>query len=253
MGILTRVLHTGTNTNTATDVESLRTRHSDAARKVAAGRAELELLAANLQKLRLDRARLIDQRDTEEGVDLFEPLRRVEGALATAQRRHDDLVDVLQVREENVATLEAEVRSAEQAAAPAKMRSLAREHAELRNDLRTDVTVIKALADKIIASEAAMQQLHILHGVKAENVLVIEGLAVSAQATANEILGRLDWQDAQVQRGDALADKIAADRAEVDRRNAELGYEHYVAPGSDYFASGWKAETVEERSARVSG
>ncbi len=191
MKTLTRLF----STDTATDVESLRTKHAEAAGRVAAGRAELELLAANLQKLRLDRARLIDQRDTEEGVDLYEPLRRVEGALASAQRRHDDLVDVLQVREENVATLEAEVRAAEQAAAPAKMRDLAREHAELRNDLRTDVTVLKALAERIIASEADMQQLHRQHGVQATGVLIVEALATTARDTANELLGRLDWQD----------------------------------------------------------
>jgi chromosome segregation ATPase len=242
------------STDTATDVESLRTRHGEAAGRVAAGRAELELLAANLQKLRLDRARLIDQRDTEEGVDLYEPLRRVEGALASAQRRHDDLVDVLQVRTENVATLEAEVRAAEQAAAPARMRAHVREHGELRNDLRTDVGVLKALAERIIASEADMQQLHRQHGVQAEGVLIVEALATTARDTAADILGKLTWQDRQQQLGDALATKLDQDAAEVDRRNVEAGVPGmWRAPGVDYFTDGWVDETVEERSQRVSG
>jgi chromosome segregation ATPase len=249
MKTLTRLF----TTDTATDVGTLRTRHAEAAGKLAAGRAELELLAANLQKLRLDRARLIDQRDTEEGVDLYEPLRRVEGALASAQRRHDDLVDVLQVRTENVATLEGQVRAAERAAAPAKMRSLVREHGELRNDLRTDAGVLKALADKIIASEAAMQQLHNLHGIKAEGVLVIEGVATAARDAANDALSQLAWQDSQVSAGDALADKLAADRTAVDVANAAVGYDLYRAPASDYFRSGWVDESTEERTARVSG
>jgi chromosome segregation ATPase len=251
MQILKQVLRTGTDT--VTDVETLRTRHGDAARKVAQGAAEIETLTANVQKLRLDRARLIDQRDTDEGVDLFEPLRKVEGALTSAQRRHDDLVDVLQVRQENVSMLEAQVRAAERAAAPGRMKALAREHGELRDDLRTEATVIKALADKIIASEAAMQQVFHLHGITAENVLVIEGLATTAQATATEILGRLDWQDRQLELGDELAVKLEQDRAEVDRRNGELGYPLYVSPGVNYFQDGWVDETTEERTARASG
>jgi len=244
----------GTNADTASDAVSLRARHAEAAGKVAAGRAELELLAANLQKLRLDRARLIDRRDTEEGVDLYEPLRRVEGALASAQRRHDDLVDVLQVRGENVATLEAEVRAAEQAAAPAKMRDLAREHAELRNDLRTDVGVLKALAERIIASEADMQQLHRRHGVQANGVLIVEALATTARDTAADILGKLTWQDEQQRLGDALAAKLDQDAAEVDRRNVEAGVPGmWRAPGVDYFTNGWVDETEEQRASRVSG
>jgi hypothetical protein len=251
MSILTRVLHTGTNTTA--DVGTLIARHAEAAGKVAAGRAELELLAANLQKLRLDRARLIDRRDTEEGVDLYEPLRRVEGALASAQRRHDDLVDVLQVRGENVATLEGQVRAAERQAAPGRMRDLAREHGELRNDLRTDVTVLKALAERIITAEASMAALHNLHGIKAVNVLVIEGLATTAQATANEILGRLDWQDDQQRQGDDLAAKLEQDRDAVDAANAAAGYDLYRAVGVDYFRSGWLDESEEQRTSRVSG
>jgi len=210
-------------------------------------------LTATVQKLKLDRARLLDARDLDPGLDLFEPIRKAEGALASAVRRLDDLQDVMRVRTEQAGTLAAQVRQAEQAAAPAKMRDLAREHAELRNDLRTDAGVLKTLADKIIASEAAMQQLHNLHGIQATGVLVIEGLATSAQATAADILGRLDWQDEQVQRGDELAGKLERDRAEVDRRNGELGYPLYVSPGVNYFTDGWIDETTEQRSSRVSG
>ncbi len=252
MSILTRVLHTGTNTTA--DVGTLIARHSEAAGRVAAGRAEIERLTANVEKLRLDRARLLDQRDLDPGLDLFEPIRRAEGALASAVRRLDDLHDVVKVRQEQADRLDQDVRAAERAEAPRRMRDLAREHGELRNDLRTDVTVLKALADKIIASEAAMQQLHNLHGVKAENVLVIEGLASTAQSAAADILSRLAWQDRQLELGDALADKIAADRAEVDRRNGEAGVPGlWRSPGADYFQNGWIAESVEERSSRANG
>ncbi len=98
-----------------------------------------------------------------------------------------------------------------------------------------------------------MQQLYHAHGTQATGVLIIEGLATTAQAAASDILGRLDWQDQQVQRGNELADKIDADRQAVDAANRELGYQHYVSPGADYFRSGWVDETTETRSQRVSG
>jgi chromosome segregation ATPase len=245
----------GTNTtSSATDLATLRTRHSEAAGRVAAGAAELERLTATVDRLKLDRARLLDARDLDPGLDLFEPIRRAEGALASAQKRLDDLQDVMRVRTEQAGTLEAEVRAAERAEAPRRMKALAREHGELRNDLRTDVTVLKALADRIIATEAAMQQLHNLHGIKAEGVLVIEGLATSAQSAAADILSRLAWQDRQLELGNALADKLERDRDEVDRRNTEAGVPGmWRAPGADYFRSGWVDESTEERTARVSG
>jgi chromosome segregation ATPase len=253
MQIVKQILGTGTNTDPVTDLVSLRARHGDAARKVAQGAAELETLTANADKLRLDRARLIDQRDSDLGIDLYDPIRKVEGALASAQKRLDDLQDIQRVRQQTVATLAAEARAAEQAAAPARMRSLSRDHAQDREALRTAMEGIRSLAQRIIASEADMQQVYHAHGTQATGVLVIEGLATTAQAAASDILGKLDWQDLQVQRGDELADKIDADRAEVDRRNGELGYPLYVSPGSDYFRSGWVDESVETRSQRVSG
>ncbi len=218
MQIVTKFL--GTNTNTATDVETLRTRHADAARKVAQGAADLERLAADVDRLRLQRARLLDQRDSEEGTDLFVPIRAAEGALASAQKRLDDLADIQRVRQATVETLAAEARAADQAAAPARMRSLSRDHAQDREALRIAMLDLQALAARIIASEADMQQLYHQHGIQAAGVLIVEALATTAQSTATEILGRLDWQDDQVQRGNELADKIDADRDAVNRRNA---------------------------------
>jgi chromosome segregation ATPase len=243
----------GTNTDTVTDLVSLRARHAEAAGRVAAGAAELERLTATVQKLKLDRARLLDQRDLDPGLDLFEPIRRAEGALASAVRRLDDLHDVVKVRQENAETLAAEVRSAEQAAAPARMKALAREHAQDRAALRAAMTDLRSLAARILTGESDMQQLHRQHGVQATGVLIVEALATTARDTANELLGRLDWQDRQQQLGNELAGKLAADRAEVDRRNGELGYPLYVSPGVDYFTDGWVDETVEQRSQRVSG
>jgi hypothetical protein len=243
----------GTNTTSATDVGTLRAKHADAASRIAEGWSELERLASNLEKLKMDRARLLAQRDSEEGLDLFEPIRAVEGALATAQRRHADLADIQLARGENVAALEAQVRAAERAAAPARMRALVAEHARDRQALRTAMEDIRSLAGKILAGEANMQGLFHQHGVTASGVLIVEALAVSAQATANDVLSKLTWQDQQVQQGDALADKLAADRAEVARRNDEAGYPLYHSPAASYFESGWLDETVEQRSQRAAG
>jgi chromosome segregation ATPase len=242
----------GTGTDTVTDLVSLRARHGDAARRLAQGASELETLTANVGKLRLDRARLIDQRD-DDGVDLFVPIRKVEGALASVQKRLDDLQDVMRVRQATVETLAAEVRAAEQAAAPARMRSLSRAHGQDREALRVAMQDLQALAARILTGESDMQQLYHQHGIQATGVLVVEGVATTAQSTAADILSKLTWQDDQVQRGDALADKLAADRQAVDAANNALGYQHYVAPGSSYFESGWLDESVEERSQRVNG
>ncbi len=243
----------GTNTDPVTDLVSLRARHGDAARRVAAGASELETLTTAAAALRLQRARLLEARDDDPGVDLFEPLRKVEGELATVQRRLDDLADVIAVRQDNAETLAAAVRSAEQAAAPARMRSLAADHARDRDALRTAMEDIRSLAARILTGESDMQALYHAHGIQATGVLVVEGLATTARDTANDVLAKLAWQDDQVQRGDALADKLEQDRAEVDRRNGELGYQHYVSPGVDYFTDGWVDETVEQQTARVSG
>jgi hypothetical protein len=243
----------GTNTDTLTDLVSLRARHGDAARKVAQGVAELERLTADVDRLRLQRARLIDQRDSEEGTDLFVPIRAAEGALATAQKRWDDLQDIQRVRQATLDALAAEVRAAEQAAAPGRMRALAAEHAEERAGLRVALEDLKARAGRILAGESDMQALYHQHGVQATGVLVIEALATTAQSTAADVLAKLTWQDRQLEIGDELAVKLEQDRAEVDRRNTELGYDHFRAPGVDYFTSGWKAETTEERTARASG
>jgi len=240
------------STDTVTDLVSLRARHSDAARKLAQGATEQERLTADVDRLRLQRARLIDQRD-DDGVDLYVPIRAAEGALASAQKRLDDLQDVMRVRQATVDTLAAEARAAEQAAAPARMRALATDHARDREALRVAMTDLRSLASRILSGESDMAALYHAHGTQAVGVLVIEALATSAQATAADILGRLDWQDQQVTAGNALADKLDADRQAVDVANAELGYQHYVAPGSDYFQSGWVDESTEDRAARVSG
>ncbi len=239
-------------TDTVTDLVSLRARHGDAARKLAQGAADIERLNADVDRLRLQRARLIDQRDSD-GVDLFVPIRAAEGALASAQRRCDDLGDILKVRQATVATLAAEVQQAERAAAPARMKALACEHVQDREALRTAMADIRSLAARLLAAESDMQALYHQHGVQATGVLIIEGLATTAQSAAADILSRLEWQDEQVARGDELAAKLEQDRDEVDRRNGELGYPLYVAPGVNYFTDGWVDETVEERSARVSG
>jgi hypothetical protein len=112
---------------------------------------------------------------------------------------------------------------------------------------------LQALASRILSGESDMQQLYHQHGVQATGVLIVEGLATTAQSTAADILGKLTWQDHQVQRGNELADKLTADRQAVDRANAELGYNHFVSPGSDYFRSGWLDETEEQRLVRVNG
>ncbi len=243
----------GTNTGTPTDIATLRIRHGDAARKVAQGAAEQERLTADVDRLRLQRARLIDQRDSD-GVDLFVPIRAAEGALASAQKRLDDLQDIQRVRQATVDTLAAEARAAEQAAAPARMRSLARDHARDREALRVAMQDLQALAARIITGESDMAALYHAHGVQASGVLIVEGLATTAQATANDVLGKLDWQDQQVTAGDALADKLEADRDEADRRNQAAGVPGmWRAPGADYFQSGWVDESVETRSQRVSG
>ncbi len=249
MKTLTRLF----STDTTADVGTLRTRHSEAAGRVAAGAAELERLTATVQKLKLDRARLLDARDLDPGLDLFEPIRKAEGALASAQKRSDDLADIQQVRTEQAETLAAQVRSAEQAAAPRRMKALAADHAQDREALRTAMQDLQTLAARILTSESDMAALYRQHGTTATGVLVIEALATTAQATAADILTRLAWQDGQVQQGDALADKLAADRTAVDVANAAVGYDLYRAPGADYFRSGWVDESVEDRSARVSG
>ena len=158
MQILKQVLRTGTDT--LTDVVSLRARHSDAARRVAAGAAELETLTANVDRLRLQRARLLDQRDSEQGTDLFVPIRAAEGALSSAQKRLDDLQDIQRVRHETVATLAAEVQQAERQAAPARMRSLSRDHGQDREALRVAMQDLQALAQRILSAESDMQQLY---------------------------------------------------------------------------------------------
>jgi chromosome segregation ATPase len=244
----------GTNTDPVTDLVSLRSRHSDAARKVAQGATELDTLTTLAAALRLQRARLLEARDEDPGVDLFVPLRTVEGQLASAQKRLDDLQDVMKVRQDNAETLAAQVRSAEQAAAPRRMKALVADHGRDREALRTAMTDLRSLAARILAGEADMQALYHAHGIQATGVLVIEGLATTAQATAADILGRLTWQDEQLRLGDALADKIAADRDEVDRRNQAAGVPGmWRAPGSDFFKGGWVDESVEDRTARVSG
>jgi chromosome segregation ATPase len=249
-----QIVKTLLGTDTTSDVDTLRTRHGDAARKVAQGATEIETLTTSAARLRLARARLLEQRDDDPGIDLHVPLRKVEGELATVQRRLDDLADIQRVREENVATLAAAVRAAEQAAAPARMRNLVRDHGRDREALRTAMTDIQDLAGKILSGESDMQALYHQHGVKAENVLIIEALATTARDTAADIIGKLTWQDAQVQRGDELAAKLEQDRAEVDRRNQAAGVPGlWRAPGADFFQNGWVAESVEERDARANG
>jgi chromosome segregation ATPase len=240
-------------TETTDTVESLRSKHSDAARKVAQGAGELETLTTTAARLRLDRARLIESRDDDPGIDLHVPLRKVEGELATVQRRIDDLADILRVRQDNADMLAEAVQQAERQAAPRRMQALARAHAQDRDTLRVAMEDLRSLAARILTAESDMQALHHQHGIQATGVLVIEALATTAQSAASDILGKLDWQDAQVQQGDALAGKLAADRQAVDRANAELGYEHYVSPGVDYFTDGWLDETVEQRSQRAAG
>jgi chromosome segregation ATPase len=221
---------------------------------VAQGAAELETLTANVDRLRLQRARLIDQRDSEQGTDLFEQIRRAEGQLNSAQKRLDDLQDIQRVRQATLETLAAEVQQAERQAAPARMRALATAHGRDREALRAAFEELRTLAARILTAESDMQQLYHQHGVQASGVLVVEALATSAQSTASDILGKLDWQDQQVQRGDELAVKLEADRDEADRRNAEAGVPGmWRAPGADYFRSGWVDESVETRSQRVSG
>jgi hypothetical protein len=180
-------------------------------------------------------------------------LRNVEGELATVQRRIDDLADILRVRQDNADMLAEAVQQAERQAAPARMRSLVADHGRDRQILRTAMEDLRSLAARILTAESDMQALYHAHGIQATGVLIVEGLATAATATANDILGKLDWQDSQVQQGDALADKLAADRAEVDRRNGELGYQHYVSPGVNYFTDGWIDESVEQRSQRAAG
>jgi hypothetical protein len=251
MKIVTRLL--GTDTTTATDVGTLRARHAEAAGRVAAGRAELERLTANVDKLRLARARLIDQRDLDPGLDLFEPIRAAEGALASAQKRSDDLQDVMRVRQDQAATLEGQVRAAERQEAPAQMAQLARHHAQKREALRTMAAELQALAHDIIVVESDMAALHNQHGVTAPGVMIIEGVATPAQALAADIVSKLAWQDGQQRLGDALADKLQRDRAEVDAANREAGYQLYRSPAAIYFTDGWVDETTDQRTARASG
>jgi chromosome segregation ATPase len=244
----------GTNTDPVTDVVSLRARHGDAAGRVAAGATELETLTTAAAALRLQRARLLEARDDDPGVDLFEPLRKVEGQLNSAQKRLSDLQDILTVRQEQAETLAAEVRSAEQAAAPARMRNLVREHGRDREALRTAMTDLRSLAGRLLTAEADMQQLHRQHGVQATGVLIVEALATTARDTAADILGKLTWQDEQQRLGDALAAKLEQDAAEVDRRNVEAGVPGmWRAPGVNYFTDGWVDETEEQRSSRANG
>ncbi len=79
----------GTNADTVMDLVSVRARRDDAARKLAQGATEQERLAADVDRLRLQRARLLEQRDSEIGVDLFVPIRKVEGELAAAGQCRD--------------------------------------------------------------------------------------------------------------------------------------------------------------------
>jgi len=136
-------------TNSGPDSETLRTRRDDAARKLGQGVAELERVTANVDKLKLDRARLIDQMDSEPGVDLAVPLVKVEGALTSGQKRHDDLVDILKVRQQQVAQLDQDIRSAEQQEAPARMMELSARHRELLADVRAGmaqaITALRAI------------------------------------------------------------------------------------------------------------
>jgi hypothetical protein len=241
----------GTNTNPATDAETLRAKHGEAARRILTGQQELLVLSGQLELWKLERGGLLEDQDA--GEDVTDALRRVDGRITRDERERDDLGPRLAARQQQAATLEAAVRSAEREEAPAQMRDLATLHGELRDQLRADASGLKSLADRIIASESAMQGIFHAHGLRAEGVLVIEGLATPLRDLANDTLARLEWQDAQAVRGAELEAEIARNRDAVDVANREAGYELYRSPAASYFASGWLDETTDQRTARVNG
>ncbi len=251
MQILKQVLRTGTDTDTATDAETLRAKHGEAARRILTGQQELLVLSGQLELWKLERGGLLEEQDA--GEDVTDAIRRVDGRITRAERERDDLGPRLAVRQQQAADLDRQLRDAERQEAPAKMAQLARHHAQKREALRTMAAELQALAHDIIVVESDMSQLHNQHGVTAPAVLVIEGVATPAQALAADIVSKLAWQDQQAGRGDDLAAKLEADRAEVDRANREAGYQLYRSPGVDFFTGGWLDETEEQRLVRVNG
>ena len=239
----------GTDLNSAVFAQQ----HHEARVRLGRGQQQQQHLRQELDSLQLRRAELIEEHETE-GTDVVARLRSVDGKLTRVQRDLADLGPQLVIRERRADELLQQVRAAEQREAPARMRQLAKRHAEQRDAFRTMVMELQTLAGAILRTESDIEQVSRQYTISRDGVHLIEGVADPARQYTGEWLSKLEWQDEQIERGDVLGAKVEADHAEAERRNQEAGIPGlWRAPGYDFFRGGIIDETTEERTNRVHG
>ena len=239
----------GTDLNSAVFAQQ----HHEARVRLGRGQQQQQHLRQELDSLQLRRAELIEEHETE-GTDVVARLRSVDGKLTRVQRDLADLGPQLVIRERRADELLQQVRAAEQREAPARMRQLAKRHAEQRDTFRAMVMELQTLAGAILRTESDIEQVSRQYTISRDGVHLIEGVADPARTTTAAWLERLEWQDQQIERGDELGRKVEADHAEAERRNQEAGIPGlWRAPGYDYFRTGIIEESEEQRAARLHG
>lgn len=236
-----------------TTSETLSRKRHEVGVKILQRENELHELQRQEKALTLDRARLLEEQASDEGLDMFEPLRQVDGKLTSIRRRLADLEPRLEVLRHQSEVLNVQIKNAEEAEAPDRMKALLREHGELREAFRTAARELSDLSQAILSKDADIQRLRTTYSLEAPGFLRIEGLATPAHQAAGEWLQKLEWQEAQAALGADMEQKLEEQRQEVARRNAEAGYELYVALGPNFFRTGLIDETQEQRDLRLHG
>jgi chromosome segregation ATPase len=139
-------------TNSGPDSATLRQQQHEALVRVGQGREQQRQLQQQLEALQLQRAELLEERETE-GADITQRLRAVDGKLSRVQRELADIGPQVKVRERRAADLEQQARTAEQREAPGKMLELSARHRELLADVRSGMAQAMAALREIAAIE----------------------------------------------------------------------------------------------------
>jgi chromosome segregation ATPase len=219
MQMLTKIL----GTNSGPDSATLRQQQHEVRLRIAQGHEQQRQLQQQLEALQLQRAELLEERETE-NTDVALRLRTVDGKLSRVQRELADIGPQVKVRERRGADLDRQARAAEQREAPAKMLELSARHRELLADVRAGMAQAIAALRDIPAIEQEGLQLQREYAAPAAKTTPLSHFAQDALQAVEGIAAKMPppFEEAK-RKGDAEALQDAQER---DRKALETFYRY---------------------------